>query len=247
MPDRAHLSREQPSPSVPAARLERRVAVGALAAELGHDLQSSLNLFRLSVERLGRGDALDQEDLGLLVEELERLSHLNRRLRELSRSSLQKAPCNPTQLVELALALRAVAFVAPPALELELELEIEIDMTRELSFSCDPGLLSQALRELIDNALEARVTRAGVRFDAGASPGFCVWDDGAGFQLSHEAALGWGATTRTGAAGLGLTLALRAARAHGFKLELRRVPPLTEAWLWLPAHEPSAPTQQAKA
>jgi hypothetical protein len=33
---------------------------------------------------------------------------------------------------------------------------------------------------------------------------------------------------------LGLTLTLRVARAHGFNLELRRVPPRTEAWLLIP-------------
>jgi len=100
--------------------------------------------------------------------------------------------------------------------------------------------LSQALGELIDNALEARTERAGVRFRLGDTPGFCVWDDGPGFEIAAERALAWGVTTRPAAAGLGLTLALRMARAHGFNLELRRAPPLTEAWLLIPARELAA-------
>jgi len=207
---------------------ERRAVVGALAAELGHDLQGPLNLFRMSLERLTRGEALDQEDLSLLAEELERLGQLNARLRGLARASLEKIACTPRQLIELALGPR------------QLE-EFTLDATDELSFACDPRALSQALRELIDNALAARTQRAGVRFQHGPTPGFCVWDDGSGFELSQETALGWGATTRPSAAGLGLTLALRAARAHGFNLELRRVPPHTEAWLLVPARELTPP------
>jgi signal transduction histidine kinase len=186
-------------------------------------LQSGLNLFRLNLERLQRGDLLDSEDLSLMGEELERLGQLNARLRGLARSSisLQKVPCSPAQLVQLALVQTPHA-------------GFEVEATDAVTFTCDPGLLGQALKELVDNALAARATRAGVRFEQGATPGFCVWDDGAGFALGVQAALAWGATTRPSAAGLGLTLALRAARAHGFDLELRRAAPYTEAWLRLP-------------
>jgi signal transduction histidine kinase len=209
----------------PSLQAERRLAVGALAAELGHDLQGPLNLFRLNVERLTRGETLDEEDLSLLAEELERMRLIGGRLRELARVSGQKVPCTPRQLVELALAGMASA---PP---------LEIEATHSVTIVCDPTLLSQALRELIDNAIEAKATRAGVRFDAGDAPGFCVWDDGNGLALSAETALAWGVTTRPFAAGLGLTVALRAARAHGFDLTLRRMPPHTEAWISIPAQE----------
>jgi signal transduction histidine kinase len=214
---------EPPQLPAPARGAERRLAAGALAAELGHDLQGPLNLFRLNTERLTRGETLDAEDLSLLGEELERLSRLNARLRELARVSGQKVACTPRQLVDLALAGRQ----ATP--------ELELETNDDVSLVCDPTLLSQALRELLDNALEAKHTRAGIRFELGQTPGFCVWDDGAGLTLSTETALGWGVTTRPFAAGLGLTLALRAARAHGFDLELRRIPPRTEAWLLVPA------------
>ena len=200
--------------------------MAALAAELGHDLQGPLNLLRLSFDRLRRGEALDAEDLSLLGEELERLGQLNARLRGLARASasLQRVACSPRKLVELALGQ------APTA-------GLTVEATDEVTLACDPTLLSQALKELIDNALAAKATHAGVRFEQGETPGFCVWDDGAGFELGVAAALAWGATTRPSAAGLGLTVALRAARAHGFSLELRRAPPYTEAWLLVPARE----------
>ena len=216
----------------PVSSLERRAAVGALAAELGHDLQSALNLFRLSLDRLTRGQALDQEDLSLLGEELERLGQLNGRLRGLARASasLQKVPCRPRQVIDLA--LEGASFEG---------LTVEASEQVAITFACDPQVLAQALRELLANAVEARQSHAGVRFEHGATPGFCVWDDGAGFELPPEAALAWGVTTRPAAVGLGLTVALRAARAHGFNLELRRVPPYTEAWLLVPARELSQP------
>jgi signal transduction histidine kinase len=209
------------------ARAERRAVAGALAAELGHDLQCPLNLFRLCTDRLARGGHLDQEDISLLQEELARLSQLNDRLRALARTSLEKVTCSPRDLVTLALAGRQT-----PA-------ELEIDASDAVSVCCDSELVSLALRELIDNAVEARATRAGVRYQHGAAPGFCVWDDGDGFSLTTPSARAWGVTTRPGAAGLGLTLAMRVARAHGFNLELRRVPPHTEAWLLLPVVESS--------
>ncbi len=198
--------------------------VAALAAELGHDLQGPLNLFRLSLERLTRGDTLDQEDLSLLGEELERLGKLNARLRGLARASAspQKVACSPRQLVELALGQAPLT-------------GLTVEATDEVTITCDPPLLAQALKELVANALLARAAQAGVRFEQGASAGFCVWDDGAGFEQGADAALAWGATTRPAAAGLGLTVALRAARAHGFELELRRAPPYTQAWLLVPA------------
>lgn len=208
---------------LPSRKAERRLAVGALAAELGHDLQGPLNLFRLNTERLARGEILDAEDISLLGEELARMSAIGGRLRELARVSGQKVACTPRQLVDLALGGET--------------LELETEAPDSVTFSCDPTLLSQGLRELIDNALEAKATRAGIRFQAGEAPGFCVWDDGEGLTLSHETALAWGVTTRPFAAGLGLTLALRAARAHGFDLALRRVPPFTEAWIAIPAQQ----------
>jgi len=226
MTDRVRSS-DPPSPKLPAPSraAERRLAAGALAAELGHDLQGPLNLFRLSAERLARGETLDEEDLSLLGEELERLGRINARLRELARVSGHKVACTPRQLADLALAGR------PATAELDLDLA-----ANDVSLVCDPTLLSQALRELLDNALEAKHQRAGIRFELGARPGFCVWDDGPGLALSPEAALAWGVSSRPFAAGLGLTVALRAARAHGFDFELRRAPPHTEAWLLVPAH-----------
>jgi signal transduction histidine kinase len=136
----------------------------------------------------------------------------------------RKAPRSPREVVEAALR-------ADPIPTDTSSLELELEATPTLSISCDLSLLAQALRELIDNALESRAARAGVRFRTAEPMGWCVWDDGPGFELDPTQAMSWGVTTRPGAAGLGLTLALRAARAHGFSLELRRSAELTEAWL----------------
>lgn len=206
----------------PSTRTERRAAAAALAAELGHELQGPLNVFRLSRDRLLRGATLDAEDLSLLGEELERLSRMSARLRELARTPSRKLASTPRALVALALAQRPLSAA------------LEVEVTDQLTLACDPTSVSQALRELIDNALEARVERAGVRFEASDGPGFCVWDDGPGFELSTNAAPHFGVTTRQGAPGLGLAIAARTARAHGFSLQLGRVASHTEAWLRVP-------------
>jgi len=215
----------------------RRAALGALAAEVGHELQGPVNLFRLTRERLGHGAVLDEDDLSALDEELARMSRLSARLRALSKSSFSPSLLAPRELVEAALGS------APPPLD-GAELALELDAASELRVTGDRELLARALRELIDNALEARSQRAGVRFEPGPPTGFCVWDDGPGLELDAEQAMSWGTTTRPAAPGIGLTIALRAARAHGFGLELRRSAPFTEAWLWIPPRALRAPGRE---
>jgi signal transduction histidine kinase len=211
------------------ARALRRAALGALAAEVGHELQGPLNLFRMTQERLGRGDALDAEDLSLLEEELERLSRLSARLRALARSSLELRLASPLEIVQAALA------TAPPLTLDSEELELDLEPESPVAITCDLALIACAVRELIDNALDARTRHAGVRFQRGQELGLCVWDDGPGLELELPQAMSWGVTTRPTAAGIGLTLVLRAARAHGFGFELRRGQAQTEAWLLIPA------------
>jgi signal transduction histidine kinase len=118
-----------------------------------------------------------------------------------------------------------------------LPLEIELAGDPSVQLNCDINVLAQGLAELIDNALEAKSERAGVRVNAGRSVAFCVWDDGPGFEAGVQRALHWGVSTRAGALGLGLTLALRSARAHGFSLEFSREQERTLATLLVPARD----------
>jgi signal transduction histidine kinase len=208
-----------------------RVLLGALAAELSHDLQGPLNLFRLMTERVARGAPLEADDVELLQEELARLGRMNARLRELAVGGAGKAPSTPGRLLELAAQAASIDDQTP-----SLTLDAAAGDAYELS--CDAPRLGFALGELLRNALEARQEVAGVRFFMlGDATGFCVWDDGPGFTVDFEQALSWGVTTKSGAAGLGLTLALRAARAHGYSLECHRTPGLTEVRLLIPARE----------
>lgn len=219
-------------------RALRRTALGTLAAELGHELQGPLNLFRSAKERLERGTALDTEDLALLSEELERLSGLTARLRELARRAPLKTEISARELVEAALHW-------PPLDQSGPDLELELDAAASVRLSCDVELLAGAVRELIDNALEACESRVGVRFQMSAVPGICVWDDGPGLSVDVARAMAWGMTTKPAAAGIGLCVALRAARAHGMSLHLERTATLTEAWLRIPSHAWRAPTGAA--
>lgn len=211
-------------------RAHRAAATRALAAELGHEIQGGISFFRLMAERLNRGQQLDAEELTALAEELERFSALSGRLREFARIPLTRSHHTPRAVLEAACLL-----ATPSARPLPLELAFEGE--NDVLLSCDINVLAQGLAALIDNALEAKATRAGVTVTSGESVSVCVWDDGPGFEQGAHAALRWGVSTRPGALGLGLTLALRSARAHGFSLEHEREPGRTLATLRVPARD----------
>lgn len=205
----------------------RRAALGTLAAELGHELQGPLNLFRLATDRAARGEPLDAEDVSLLREELDRLSRLSARLRALATTPLARRRFTPSDVITAA-----CRDAEPAALGW-----VDESSRHSVVLDGDPALLGLALRELIDNAQAAKAEAAGVHFSSAEPAGFCVWDDGPGFALDFPSALAWGATTKPGAAGIGLTLALRVARAHGFRLEVARAGSQTQLWLLIPARE----------
>jgi signal transduction histidine kinase len=205
----------------------RRAALGTLAAELGHELQGPLNLFRLATDRAARGEPLDAEDVELLREELERLSRLSARLRALATTPLARRSCTPGDVI--VAACHGTDPVTLAGLHEMADHSVVLDG--------DPLLLGLALRELIDNAQAAKAKEVGLRFSSAEPAGFCVWDDGPGFALDFPSALAWGATSKPGAAGIGLTLALRVARAHGFRLEHTRAGSQTQLWLLIPARE----------
>lgn len=219
-------------------RARSRALLGALAAELGHEVQGPLNLFRSTVERVEQGAALDGEDVASLREELERLARLSARLRQLARPAAPKQPTSLGELIELGLAATSVPAGSPPLL-------VDAGAAGDFVIACDRELLALALAELCTNALEARQSQAGLRFAPGERVAIVVWDDGPGFSEPFEEALAWGRSTRSGRAGIGLTLALRAARAHGFTLECRRARQ-TEVWLMIP-HRVLAPSAKETA
>jgi signal transduction histidine kinase len=210
--------------------MRRAAATRALAAELGHEIQGGLSFFRLMAERLSQGQQLDAEELTALSEELARFSQLGGQLREFARTPLARAEHTPRAVLDAACNL-VTSLPAPLPLELTLEVEPDVRL------NCDIDVLAQGLAELLDNALEARAQRAGVKVTIDEAVTFCVWDDGPGFEQGVERALRWGVTSRPGALGLGLTLALRSARAHGYFVQLEREAGLTLVRLVVPARD----------
>lgn len=195
-------------------RARGAAATRALAAELGHELNGGLGLFRLVAERLQKGEAPDDEERAALAEELEHLRQLAGRLREFARTPLEREEHTPRAIVEAACTLAGA--------DHDSGLELAFEAADDVRLSCDIELLARGLAELIDNALTARAQRAGVFVTCAPTLTFGVWDDGPGFEQGVERAARWGFTTRAGALGLGLTLASRAARVHGLQLEFER-------------------------
>lgn len=182
---------------------ERKLFVEAVAAEVAHDLMAPLNYFRMLVERSARGETPDREDLEIAAQEITRLEALLGTLKRLAANRLARAPLSLAELV--------TRFDAPAWRKLEIAIDPGVRL------SCDGPRLGIALEALAENALYAagESGAAGIEW-TGAS--LVVWDTGPGLRESPAFAV----TNDPERAGLGLTVARRTVRAHGWKLELER-------------------------
>ena len=111
------------------------------------------------------------------------------------------------------------------------EVTVEIDGPRDALLACDDVLLTQALSNLVANALEAPGRTSPVRVrvtindDATCGVRFEVTDDGAGVAETDRAHIfSPFFTTRATGTGLGLTLVKRIAEAHQGSVVLEERP-----------------------
>jgi len=201
---------------------ERLATIGQLAASIGHDLRNPLGVIESSLfiirRRIGEDDKLS---------------------RHLGRISDQVAVCNRivTDLLEMARnrpprlkleRLRALTEQAQSSLTVPPGVEIVLDIPAELEFPADAGLMSQALMNLMSNAVLAitslgdgcgTVTVSGRRIHEAGTPErveIAVSDTGPGFEPRilnrvFEPLF----STRAKGTGLGLALVKSVAERHG--------------------------------
>ena len=202
--------------------MERLAAGEELASDFADAINNPLAalLGRLQM-RLEASSPPDPED--------ERLHALARRIAEVVEGMFQLARRQPLEPREISIA-KIVEDTARPlrALAEARRVKLAISLDPELpDIFADPSLITQALSELVENALAASAeggqVELGVEMLAGAAAVcFRVRDAGPGIAPElRERVFDPFFTTRRGSLGLGLTLAGRIARAHGGRLRIR--------------------------
>ena len=204
-------------------RVDRLRAVGALAAGLSHEFATPLNTAMLKLERLARKIDVDAEST--LREAREALLRCGDILRQMAGSqlrpdSLRLEVGDVADLVEQVCAgLRA----EEPSVPLRFRRE------RGPALVVLPAIaFTQAVLNLVENALEESSPEAPVEVDVSVTPehvGIEVRDHGPGWPAIVRAHLGEPfVTTRPGGVGLGLYFAYTLAETVGGRLELDDTP-----------------------
>ncbi|MFP6564122.1 MAG: HAMP domain-containing sensor histidine kinase [Myxococcota bacterium] len=205
-------------------RIDRLRAVGALAAGLSHEFATPLNTAKLRIDRLARKRNLgDDPDLVSSREALDRCAEVLRRMSgaQLQPDRLELEPADVAELVENVCDTFAKVHE-------EATLEISIDRSGPQRAVLPVVAFSQALLNLIDNALQAggpgktvkiRVQSRGGRIEVS------VLDRGAGWPEVVRSHLGEPfVTTKPEGVGLGLYYVHSLSEALGAELVLEDRP-----------------------
>ena len=201
----------------PAARRERLVAIGEIAAEVAHELRNALQIVSANVY-LARQNLAASEPHLAKIERSARLAHgIVDDLMALARG--EPAHAEPVPLVDVLLLAREI--LPEPGADFEDEI-----VPPDLTVRAHTGLASRLMHALYENSIRATaprrvhiVTRA--ERMAGDRVAVVVADDGPGVPPEIAGTLFEPLVTQTaGGTGLGLALARRIADAHGGTIAL---------------------------
>lgn len=208
---------------------ERLAALGELAAVVAHEVRNPLAVVfnaLAALRKTTRGSDTSASMLDIVEEEAHRLKRLVASLLDFARPyALDRERQDVTDVVAAAVAL---ARAGRPARERAGEddeddedesHEVRVEVVDRLAVDCDRLLLTQALANLVQNALqgEGRRSAVRVRIESDASRvRVAVIDDGPGVDAETAARLFQPFfTTRATGTGLGLALVKRIVEAHG--------------------------------
>ena len=199
---------------------QRLASLGELAAVVAHEVRNPVAVVFNALAGLRRFPPHNEDEtvlLGIIEQEAHRLKRLVVTLLDAVRPfELQLGPRSLAAIVEDSVALATRRDDRSRA-----DVTVEIDAPHDATFPCDDGLLTQALSNLVSNALDApgRTSPVLVRVlmtdgDAGGVR-FEVTDDGEGVaEVDRDRIFTPFFTTRATGTGLGLTLVKRIAEAH---------------------------------
>jgi two-component system sensor histidine kinase PilS (NtrC family) len=196
-------------------RVDRLAALGTMAAQLAHEIRNPLAAMRGSAQMLAA--ATNQEGgstrlANILIRESDRLSSLVENVLRfarppppvLKRQSLRQIVVNTLEVLNADPMSRGVTMTTHLA---------------EVSANVDADQLSQALINILRNAIAAAGPQGEVRVsvDAGPpGPRVRIWDSGGSIPRADQGRIFEPFfTTREGGTGLGLSIAHSIVRAHG--------------------------------
>ncbi|WP_085314660.1 sensor histidine kinase [Derxia lacustris] len=199
-------------------------------ADAAHQLRTPMTALRLQIEdaRQEFPDAAAQAVFARLAATVERTIRVAEQLLALARAEQAHDPMPRERIDLVALAREIGAEWVPAAMRARLDLEFEADL-EVLSVDADRHLLSEALSNLIDNAIkycgQGRGRRVLVRVGRDADGAVvAVEDDGPGVPDSELGRLAErfyrGDRKDTPGTGLGLALVSEVMQTHGGRLAL---------------------------
>lgn len=200
-------------------------------ADASHELRTPLTAIR-SVGEVALQNPTDdhshREAIGSMLEEVSRLTHLVDSLLILSRAESEHLVLQRRVVSLRDLASESVSLLEVLAEEKHQSLKVEGDQS--LVVSGDPLILRQALAALIHNAVKYSPAKGSIEVRVGSMNGSAfieVHDSGPGIAPEHQAKVferfyrvDQARTRDVGGAGLGLSIADWAVKAHGGKIEL---------------------------
>jgi signal transduction histidine kinase len=209
---------------------ERLALLETLAAEIAHEVRYPINFFRSVFARGSRGNTLDDEEVEIGCEEVDRLERLVSGLKRLVGNRIER---RAAPLSDLAARVEVLLRDALGARRLD------VDVAPKVALYCDPDQVTQMLVNLVSNALEATGDHDAVGLawmplsDGGGE--LVVWDTGPGFEGDPARLFAPWFTTKARGTGLGLAITHRLVRAHGWSIDAVRQDRKTRFVIAIPA------------
>ena len=203
--------------------LKSLARIGESAAILSHEIKNPITGLSIALRALARQMSEEEQSLVQeLVARLQRIEAMIRRTLSFARPlDLRPAPCEAREILE-----RARKELLSAADERE-TLEVEVEAETGLGFEADPALIQDALRNVLENAVEALRERGGpgrirlsARQDASGDLWLEVEDDGPGFPPNREDLLRPFVTTKARGTGIGLSFTSKIVEEHGGELAI---------------------------
>jgi two-component system NtrC family sensor kinase len=216
--------------------MERLATVGQMTATIAHELRNPLTALRAAADMLVQED--DLSDTQRLYMEI--IHDESRRLAELADEFLEFAKpfqfvIHPTPLKPI---VQRVLTVQEPYLK-SAGVQARLDCPDEIIAPVDAARLEQALRNLIQNAVQAMPDGGTLTlraYDAGEQVAIAVQDTGKGVpEPMRERIFTPFYTTRTRGTGLGLSIVKKIVEGHNGRMTLECPPEGGSIFtLWLP-------------
>ncbi|MET0591111.1 MAG: ATP-binding protein [Polyangiaceae bacterium] len=200
-----------------AFRDEREALVETLSAEIAHEVRYPINFFRSIFQRASQVRRLDDEDIEIGCEEVERLERLVSGLRRMAVQHVERRVVHLPELCARAEVLLRDRVGSRP---------IAVDLGEVEAIRCDVDKVTQVLVNLLANALDATEGRGdvGISWTHTEQGGeLAVWDSGPGYSGDGSQLFAPWYTTKLRGSGLGLAITSRLVSAHGWSIEPARI------------------------